>query len=94
MAFRKVNDDYQVETLINGKKDESGDRFYSYKIISKKSKEEVLHFCQKNLKKSFPKDDKPNVLSPELIEFRNLTNLNDPSMGDMFSYKVKLTNTT
>lgn len=93
MAFRFINNDFQVETLTNGSRDELGDRIYSYKIISKEAKERVLEFCKNHLKDSFSKDEKPNVLSPELIEFRNLTNLNDPNLGDMFSYKVKVFNT-
>ena len=91
MAFREWNKEFKVETLENGRKDEFGDRIYSYKIMTDEPKEKALEFCKKDLQPSFSKKEKPNVLSPEMIEFELLTHLEKTCM---YSYKVKVPKTS
>jgi hypothetical protein len=87
MEFKEVGEKFKVSTIENGKKDENGDRLYVYKIMTNELKESVLQFCTEDLKPSFIKEDKPNVLSPELIEFKLLTQYGNTFM---YSYKVKV----
>ena len=81
-----MNEKFKVETIANGKKDEFGDRHYAYKIMTEEPKDKVLEFCLQNLKHSFPKDKKPNGLSPEMTEFKITTRIGTTFM---YSYKVK-----
>ena len=91
MAFKEMDEKFKVETLEKGKKDNLGDRHYAYKIMTDESKDKVLEFCVKKLKYSYPKNKKPNGLSPEMTEFRITTSLGKTSM---YSYKVKVFKTS
>lgn len=91
MGFREFNSKFKIDIIDNGTKDEFGDRLYGYKIMTNELEEDVFQFCIKDLKPSFKKEDKPNVLSPELIEFKHLTEYNGTYM---YSYKVKVSKTS
>lgn len=45
MAFYKYNDDFSIEKIEHGRRDELRIRWYTYKLISKLSEEKVKEFC-------------------------------------------------
>ena len=93
MAFRERHEGFKVEIQVCNERDEMGDRLFSFKIISKEPEAQVYEYCTKILKKSYPKSEKPNLFSPELLEFNNLTNCGNEELGDMYIYRVKCFNT-
>ncbi len=92
MAFIEYNDKYKVEIIDSKVRDEFGDKISTYRILSKESENNVQKYCMEQLDPSFIKSKKPHLFSPELIEFKNTTNLNN-GMGDIYIYKIKHYNT-
>ena len=92
-------DGFEVETLESGQREDYGDRFYSYKIISALPEQEVRNFCTKNLMPSHLKSEMPNLFSGELLEFKNITNFHNgkpiPKNGlpEKYSYRVRYAHT-
>jgi hypothetical protein len=92
MSFQELHKGFRFKIIESNKRDKFGDRVYSYKVMSKKSENEVKKYCMTKLKPCYEKKDMPNLFSPELLEFRNITNLNN-EMGEMYFFKVKLHST-
>ena len=88
MSFIKYNDDFIVETLESGVKDNLGDKIYSYKVASKLPFNEVREFCMKELQLSYIITKKPNPFASELIEFMFVCKVSD-DIGSIYTYKVK-----
>jgi len=93
MGFKKIQEDFLVETLRYGEKDAIGDKIYEFRILSKKPMIEVKKICKETLLKSFEKKNRANPFSLELLEFKKVTNL-DNGMGEMYVYRVKKPNTS
>lgn len=89
MAFREIHKGFEVETLIYNERDELGDKLYSFKIMSSEPESKVYEYCTKTLKESYPESEKPHSFAPELLEFRNTTNLNKKGFPEMYVYRVK-----
>ncbi|AKA35632.1 hypothetical protein VC82_2031 [Flagellimonas lutaonensis] len=88
MAFVEFQEDFRVETIVNGVSDEVGDKLYEFRIISHKPFDEVKKICMEQFQVSFEKGNKPHLFSPELIEFKKTTDLGF-GIGEMYRYKFK-----
>lgn len=93
MGFIKYNDDFRVEYLESGIRDNLGDKIYSYKVVSKLPFNEVREFCMKELQLSYDISKKPNPFAPELIKFKYVSKVSD-EIGSIYTYKVKKLSTT
>ncbi len=83
------NDDFSVEKLEIGKRDEFRVRWCTYRVISKLPEEKVKDFCINKLPPMNLEKDKDNLFAHEIVEFKNTTNNNNPKMGDMYIYRIK-----
>ncbi len=86
-----MDKNYDVKIIKNGKRDESGDRIYEYKITSSRSKKEVFQYCQEALQTGYYKEEKPTPFSPEIIDFKISTSRVNTLV---FRYAVKKSSTS
>jgi len=92
MSYKRINKHYSYEVLVNGTRDEIGDKIYSYHITSDKTFLEVKKFCMQNVQLCYEKEDKPNIFSPELDTFIKISETG-LDIGEMYFYKVRKVHT-
>ena len=84
-----MNKDFKVEVLKSKEKDGLGYTYDSFKIISKLPDIEVKKYCMEVLLPSFHINDMPHPHVHEMITFKNITNLNNDEIGDVYFYEVR-----
>lgn len=91
MSSINRNKNFDVEIIKNGKRDDFGDRIYEYKIITSRSKDEVLNYCKQVIQPGYFREEKPTSFSPEIIDFKLSTSLGNTLV---FRYAVKKSSTS
>jgi len=82
-------EDYKIEILISNERDGQGYTYNSYKIISKLPAFEIKKYCMEVLCPSYHLNEMPHPHAHEMVEFKNITNLNNDTIGDVYYYKVR-----
>lgn len=88
MTFMEYDKNFIVKILESGRIDEYGDKWYSYKVVSKEPMQKVKEYCMKNLQKGYSKNKLPHPFAPILVEFRLIDTINE-ELGNIYIYKVK-----
>jgi hypothetical protein len=85
---------FKVETIEAGQRKSYGDSFYTYKVTSKGSVQNIRDFCMGVLKKCCEKKDMITPFDGELLEFKTLSDVKSDYMPNKepitCSYKVKM----
>jgi hypothetical protein len=93
--MKKYTISFEIETIQAGQKQSYGDSYYTYKVTSTSSEQEVKGFCMNSLRISYKKEDMPDPFAGELLEFKKLTDNNegkgflDSREPETYSYKTR-----